>query len=257
MEYHLKLSSTMLEGAKYAFLPGDPQRARKIATFFDPQAKELAINREFNSWLGYLNGVPILTTSTGIGGPSTAIVIEELARVGIDTFIRLGTSGAIQEHIKVHDLIITTGSVRLDGTSRHYAPIEYPAVAHHEVTQVLVQAAKKMNVPYHVGLTTSSDSFYPGQQRPPFGGYIIKTYQDRLQEWQKLHILNYEMESGALLTLGNVFGLRCGCVTCVLVNRVSEQKDLLPQETPTPGEERLIKIGVEAMSQLIKADPGT
>ena len=249
--YHLQLKKEMLKGARFALLTGNPQRVEKIAKFYDPQARHLSTHREFTSWLGYLDTIPVLTISTGIGGPSTAIVIEELAKLGIDTFIRLGTSGAIQKYIKLPDLIITTGSVRLDGTSIHYAPIEYPAVADHEIVNALIHAADALSIPYHVGITASTDTFYPGQERyESFSGYIIKNFQGTLQEWQKLGVLNYEMESATLFTVCNALRLRAGCITCAIVNRVVKNKDQIQQKTLALAEEIIAKAGIEALRQL-------
>ncbi len=255
MLYHLKLQKEMLEGARCALLPGDPERVEKIACFYDQKARQLASHREFNSWLGYLdNGsptgtCPVLTVSTGIGGPSTAIVIDELAMLGVDTFIGIGTTGATQENIHVQDVIITTASVRLDGTSTHYAPIEYPAAAHYEIVQALITAAGSLNIPYHAGITASSDSFYPGQERyDSFSGCVLKKYQGSLMEWQRLGVLNYEMESSTLFTVCSTLGLRAGCVCGVVVNRVIENQI---QEEIIPGaEEKAIRVAIEALRQL-------
>ncbi|MBT8239848.1 MAG: uridine phosphorylase, partial [Acidimicrobiia bacterium] len=145
--FHLALVKEMLEGAKLAILPGDPLRVEKTARrFADP--KFLAENREFTSWLGYVDEVPIVVCSTGIGGPSTSIAVEELAQLGVTTFLRVGTSGAIQPNIKIADVVISQGAVRLDGASGHFAPLEYPAVSNFECTRALVDAAIETNVPY-------------------------------------------------------------------------------------------------------------
>jgi uridine phosphorylase len=250
--YHLKLTRKMLEGARFALLPGDPQRVKKIAQYCDTKARLMAEHREFTSWLGYVDKSPVLTISTGIGGPSTAIVIEELARLGIDTFIRLGTSGAIQDYVHLQDIIITTASVRLDGTSRHYAPLSYPAVANYEVLHSLVIAAGKLAIPHHLGITASSDSFYPGQERyDTFSQYVIKHFQGTLKEWQKLGVLNYEMESATLFTVCNALGLRAGCITCAVVNRVVEEEGRIQPDIIFRGEEHLMKVGVEALRHLV------
>jgi hypothetical protein len=131
--YHLDLDETKIKRAHYALLTGDPERVSDIALAFDSNAKEIAYRREYRTFLGQMNACPVLVVSTGIGGPSTSIAIDELAQIGIHTFIRVGTTGAIQPNINVGDVIITSGAVRLDGASTHYAPIEYPAVSHHEV----------------------------------------------------------------------------------------------------------------------------
>jgi len=132
--YHLHLTDDQIEGAKIALLPGDPARVEKIArTAPLEQARFLASKREFTTWIGYIGETPVLTTSTGIGGPSTSIAV--LAQLGVKIFIRVGTTGAIQPYIG--DVVITTGAVRLEGASTHYAPIEYPAVADHEIVRAL------------------------------------------------------------------------------------------------------------------------
>jgi uridine phosphorylase len=231
-KYHIRLSKTMLQGATYAVLPGDPGRVEKTAKYIDPEgAIFLASNREYTSWLANLDGKKVLVCSTGIGGPSTSIAIEELASIGIKNFFRIGTTGVIQRNIKLPCLIITTGSVRLDGASRHYAPIEYPAVADFELTSALVEAAKASGVDYHIGITASSDTFYPGQERyDTYSGYVPLRFQNTLNEWQKLHVLNYEMESATLLTLVSVFGLRAGMIASAIVSRVASE---------TPNDEEL------------------
>ena len=137
--FHLNLTKSQLKGATLAIVPGDPARSERIAKRLD-NPEFLASTREFTSWLGYLNGQAVVVCSTGIGGPSTSICVEELAQLGVRTFLRIGTTGAIQPHINVGDILITTGAVRLDGASRHFAPIEYPAVANFECTTALFNA---------------------------------------------------------------------------------------------------------------------
>jgi uridine phosphorylase len=251
MVYHLKLQKEMLEGARCALLPGDPGRVGKIAGSYDQKARQLASHREFNSWLGYLDAWPVLTVSTGIGGPSTAIVIEELAMLGVDTFIRIGTTGAIQKNIQLQDIIITTASVRMDGTSTHYAPIEYPAAAHYEIVQALINAARSLAIPYHAGITASSDSFYPGQERyDSFSGCVLKKFQGSLMEWQRLGVLNYEMESSTLFTVCSTLGLRAGCVCGVILNRMGENQ--IQEEVIPAAEEKAIRVAIDALRQLVK-----
>ena len=225
--YHLDLSRDQLVGARVALLPGDPGRVPAIAAALPGTARELAVHREYRSWLDTGPHGSILVTSTGIGGPSTAIAVEELARLGIDTFIRVGTTGAIQERIHPGDVVISTGAVRLDGASGHYAPPEYPAVAHHEVVTALLAAARAATVPCHTGITASSDTFYPGQERyDTFSGYVPRRFQGSMEEWRRLGVCNYEMEAATLFVVASVFGLRAGAVCGVLVNRtLSEHID--------------------------------
>jgi uridine phosphorylase len=222
MKYHVKLNEETLKGAKIAILPGDPGRVEKTAKFMNINAGYLASNREFTSWLTHANDRNILVCSTGIGGPSLSIAVEELAGLGIETFIRIGTTGAIQPYIKIPSLIITTGAVRLDGASKHYAPAEYPAVADFDVTSALIEGAKKTGKDFYKGITASSDTFYPGQERyDTFSKYVIKDFQGTLAQWQKLNVLNFEMESSALFTIANAFGLKAGCISAVIVNRTT------------------------------------
>ncbi|MDA3838800.1 MAG: uridine phosphorylase [Candidatus Delongbacteria bacterium] len=225
MKYHIKLSQEMLKGTETAILPGDPGRVEKTAKYIDPNAIFLASNREYTSWLAQSNNKSILVCSTGIGGPSLSIAVDELAALGIKNFLRIGTTGAIQPYIEIPSMIITTGAVRLDGASKHYAPIEYPAVADLELSNLLVESTKKNNIPYYTGITASSDTFYPGQERyDTFSKYVIKDFQGSLKEWQQLNVLNFEMESSTLFTMANAYGLKAACISAVIVNRATSEK---------------------------------
>jgi uridine phosphorylase len=224
MKYHIKLSREMIQEAKIAVLPGDPGRVEKTALKLYPGSSFLASNREYTSWLSEVGGNKILVCSTGIGGPSLSIAVEELAALEIKNFIRIGTTGAIQPNIEIPSLIITTGAVRLDGASKHYAPIEYPAVGDIDVTNALIEGAKKAKIPYYTGITASSDTFYPGQERyDTFSKYVIKDFQGSLEQWQKLNVLNFEMESATLFTMASAFGLKAGCIASVIVNRTKNE----------------------------------
>ncbi|MBW7898513.1 Uridine phosphorylase [Candidatus Brocadiaceae bacterium B188] len=251
--YHLDLNSEKIQGAKIALLPGDPFRSQVIAEtisgIYGTGNTKLAWKREFCTYLAEIGGIPLLVTSTGIGGPSASIAVDELAQLGIGTFIRVGTTGAIQERVDIGDVIITSGSVRLDGASTHYAPIEYPAVAHHEVINALVEGAKKTKTRYHVGVTASSDTFYPGEERyDSFTKYVLRKFQGATKEWQKLHVLNYEMESSTVLTLAASMGLRGGCITGV-VNRGGTGK--ITKESLKAGEENAIRVAIAATECLV------
>lgn len=216
--YHLGLTAGVISGARFALLPGDPDRVENIARISPfENAHELARKREFRTWLGYAHGQPALVTSTGIGGPSASIAVDELAQLGVDTFIRVGSTGAIQPRIRVGDVVITTGAVRMEGASIQYAPIEYPAVADHEVVEALIRAARELKVRHHVGITCSTDTFYPGQEREDsFSGYVPRHLRGITEEWRELGVLNYEMEAATILTLCGAMGLRGGCVTGVV-----------------------------------------
>ncbi len=249
--YHLRLNKEKIKGSSFAILTGDPGRVPRIAEEFSENFGEIAYNREFRSYLTEYLKTPILIISIGIGGSSTSIVMDELAKIGIRTLIRIGTSGAIQSYIKASDVVITTGSVRLDGASLQYAPIEYPAFANHEIVNSLVSAAKKLGIRFHTGITVSTATFYPGQERyNSYSNYVIKNLQGSKEEWKRLNALNYEMESATVLTLSSVFGLRAGCVTGIISERdISER---IIKEASSLGEENSIKVGVEAIKQLIE-----
>jgi uridine phosphorylase len=221
--FHLGLERADLDGATLAILPGDPGRVPKIAALLDDPTP-LAATREYTSYLGRSNGVPIVVCSTGIGGPSTSIAVEELGQLGVRTFLRVGTTGAIQPDIAVADVIVTTGSVRMDGASRHFAPIEYPAVADLDCANALVAAARSLGLNVHTGITASSDTFYPGQERyDTVSGYVRRELQGSSAEWTALHVLNYEMESATLFTQCATNGWRAGMVAGVLVNRATQE----------------------------------
>lgn len=254
--YHLHLDREDIRGAKYVLLPGDPARVEMIArTLPLENAVELAWKREYRTWLGYMGGVPVLVTSTGIGGPSTSIAVDELARLGVTTFLRVGTSGAIQPGVDAGDVVITTGAVRLDGASIDYAPVEYPAAAHHEVVRALVEAAETLGLPYHVGITCSTATFYPGQERrDSYTGYVPRRFQGITEEWRSLNVINYEMEASALLTLCGVMGLRGGCVTGI-VSRRAEEETVTPQSLKR-GEENAVLAATKAMEIIISTDRG-
>lgn len=247
--FHLGLTKAALQGATLAIVPGDPERVKKIAGLMD-EAQPLAAHREFTSWLARVDGKPVVICSTGIGGPSTSIAVEELAQLGIRTFLRVGTTGAIQPHIQVGDVLVTTGAVRLDGASQHFAPLAFPAVADFACTTALVAAANDSGAALHVGVTASSDTFYPGQERyDTFSGRVVSQFQGSMQEWQQMGVLNYEMESATLLTMCASQGLRAGMVAGVIVNRT--QKEIPDAETMKQTESAAVKIVVEAARRLL------
>ncbi len=250
--FHLGLDADDLGGATTAIIPGDPARVERIAAQLD-NAVRLASHREFTSWRGTAGGAPVVVCSTGIGGPSTSIAVEELAQLGVRTFLRVGTTGGIQPGIEPGDVIITTAAVRLDGASLHFAPIEFPAVASFDCTAALVDAARAHDATLHVGITASSDTFYPGQERYDTAtGRVVRRFRGTLDEWQSMGVLNYEMEAATLFTMCASSGWRAGCVAGVLVNRVG-------QETPDPSvieqaEANVISIVVDAASTLANAE---
>ena len=217
-QYHIELSEGDLEGP--VLLPGDPERVDIIAECWE-HAEELADHREYRTIAGEYDGESIAATSTGIGSPSAAIAVEELARIGAESFLRVGSCGAIREHIDVGDLVITTGAVRQEGTSDEYVREEYPAIAHEEVVTALVTAAERLGYEYHLGVTCSTDSFYAGQARSGFDGFRAAAAQEQLDELRSAGVLNFEMEASSILTLAGLYGLRAGAVCTVYANRVT------------------------------------
>ncbi len=254
MLYHLGLSDREIAGAQIALLPGDPARVERIATTQPMEnGRFVAAHREFCTWLGFIGGTPIAITSTGIGGPSTAIAVEELAQLGIRVFMRVGTTGAIQPSLNIGDVVITTGAVRLDGASTHYAPIEYPAVADYSLVWALIQAAQRLKIPYHVGITCSSATFYPGQERSDsFSQYIIRDLRGTKSEWQKLGVLNYEMEAATLFTMCSALGLRAGCVCGIVDTPTHEQ---ISEKNLQLAEQNAIRVAVTATEILLDKKP--
>jgi uridine phosphorylase len=247
--FHLGITADQMDGATLAILPGDPARVPRIASELD-DARPLASAREFNSMLGYLGTSPVVVCSTGIGGPSTSIAVEELAQLGVRTFLRVGTTGAIQPGIRPGDVIVTTASVRLDGASQHFAPLEFPAVADFACTTALVEAARASGIQPHIGVTASSDTFYPGQERyDTVTGRVVERFRGSFEEWRSLGVLNYEMESATLFTMCATQGWRAGCVAGVLVNRNENET---PDEAAAGAvESTTIRVVVDAARRLL------
>ncbi len=244
-QYHIEVAPG--EVSRYVLLPGDPGRADKIAKTWD-EYKLIARHREYTTYTGKYKNVPISVTSTGIGGPSAAIAVEELLRVGADTFIRVGTTGALQPGIGLGDLIISTGAVRLDGTSKQYVMTEYPAVANYEIIMALVEAAETLGARYWLGITASTDSFYLGQGRPGYKDYIQSWAKTIVTDLQAAGILNFEMESSTIFTISNIYGARAGTICAVVANRVDNTFK------PGAGIDTAIKVANEAVKILSEWD---
>ncbi len=244
IQYHVELAEG--DVANTVLLPGNPERVDKLKAIWDT-AEEVAHHREYRTATGTYDEVPISVTSTGIGSPSAAIALEELARIGVDTFIRVGSCGAIQEQMAVGDLVISTGGVRQEGTSSDYIRQDYPAVAHEEVVSALVAAAERLDFAYHVGITMSSDSFYTGQGRVGYDGYDPNVSESLIEELRQANVKNIEMEAAALMTLANVYGLRAGAVCSVYANRVTG-------EFRTEGEHRAAECASLAVKLLVRMD---
>ncbi|MCG9662158.1 uridine phosphorylase [Vibrio mediterranei] len=247
--FHLGVNKEDLQGATLAIIPGDPARVQKIAELMD-EPEFLASQREYTVYRAKLDGKTVVVCSTGIGGPSTSIAVEELAQLGVRTFLRVGTTGAIQSDVSVGDMIVTTGSVRLDGASLHFAPMEFPAVADFDVATAMKEAAIEAGSTVHTGVTASSDTFYPGQERyDTFSGRVVRRFQGSMEEWQQMGVLNFEMESATLLTMCASSGLKAGCVAGVIINRT--QKETPDHDTLKQAETRSIKVVVEAARKLL------
>ena len=244
LQYH----SSLKEGdiGEYVILPGDPKRCEKIAKYFD-DAKLVADRREFTTYTGYLNGVKVSVTSTGIGGPSASIAMEELVKVGAKYFIRVGTCGGMDLDVKSGDLVIATGAIRMEGTSKEYAPIEFPAVANYDIVTALINSAKKLDLPYHVGVVECKDSFY-GQHSPELMP-VNYELQNKWNAWLKLGCLASEMESAALFIVASYLKVKVGSIFLVVANQEREKQGL---ENPVAHDTELaIKTAVEAIKNLI------
>ncbi len=234
---------------KYVIMPGDPKRCEKIAAHFD-DARLVADVREYVTYTGYLDGVKVSVTSTGIGGPSAAIAIEELSKSGADTFLRVGTCGGMQLDVEGGDIIIASGAVRMEGTSREYAPIEYPAVANVDVVNAMISGAKKLGAKYHVGVVQCKDSFF-GQHEPEV---MPVSYQleNKWEAWLRMGCLGSEMESAALFIAGSFLRVRVGSVLLVVANQERAKKGL--PNAQVHDTEIAISTAVEAIRLLIKED---
>ncbi|ELY49276.1 nucleoside phosphorylase [Natronolimnohabitans innermongolicus] len=244
VQYHLEVGPD--DVADTVLLPGNPERLEKIVAHWDDH-EIAAHHREYRTATGTAEGTPISVTSTGIGGPSAAIAVEELARVGCETFIRVGSCGAIQPEMDVGDLVITTGAVRQEGTSDEYVREDYPATADYEVVSALVAAAERLGYDYHTGITMSADSFYTGQGRPGFEGFEAAGSDALIEQLQAANVKNIEMEASAILTLANVYGLRAGAVCSVYANRETG-------EFRTEGESRAAETATLATHLLATMD---
>lgn len=246
-QYHIHVAQG--EVGRYVIMPGDPKRCVKIAQYFDDPVL-IADNREYITYTGTLDGVKVSVTSTGIGGPSASIAMEELCRCGADTFVRIGTCGGMQTEVKSGDVVIATGAIRMEGTSKEYAPIEYPAVADLEVTNALVSAAKTKGFPYHAGVVECKDAFY-GQHEPekmPVGYELLSKWE----AWKMMGCLASEMESAALFIAAGKLRVRAGSCFLVVAN---QEREKLGLENPVVHDtDMAIQAAVEAIRNLIKED---
>jgi uridine phosphorylase len=241
--YHIQMKKG--DVGRYVFLPGDPGRCEKIASYFDnPQL--IAYHREYKTYTGTLLGEKVSVTSTGIGGPSTAIAVEELAMLGADTFIRVGTSGGMQPQLRAGDLAIVTAAIRDEGTSLHYLPVEFPAVANIEIVSALRAAAIKLGKPHHLGITQSKDSFY-GQHQPermPVANHLL----ERWKAWKMGGAICSEMEAATLFIISGILRKRAGGIMLIMANQESEDRTVVHEL------DDLLEVSIEAVKILIEQD---
>ena len=249
LQYHISCGTGDVGG--YVILPGDPGRCERIARYFD-NAECVAYNREYKTYTGTLLGEKVSVTSTGIGGPSASIAMEELAHLGAHTFIRIGTCGGIDMKVEGGDIIVANGAVRHEGTSLEYAPIEFPAVASFDVTCALADSARELGYRYHVGVVHNKDSFYG--QHSPESMPVSYMLNDKWQAWKRLGVLASEMESAALFTVAAARGLRCGTVLHTVWNQERKAAGLDPADMQIEDTERAIQCAVLAIKKLISAN---
>nr|WP_294468288.1 uridine phosphorylase [uncultured Sellimonas sp.] len=246
-QYHIQVGKG--DVGRYVILPGDPKRCARIAKYFDDPVL-MADNREYITYTGYLDGVKVSVTSTGIGGPSASIAMEELVMSGADTFIRIGTCGGMQLDVKSGDVVIANGAIRMEGTSREYAPIEFPAVADIRITNALMEAAEELGTPYHVGVVQCKDSFY-GQHSPermPVSYELLNKWE----AWKRLGCLASEMESAALFVVASHLRVRAGSCFLVVANQEREKEGL---ENPVVHDtDMAVRVAVQALRKMIAAD---
>jgi uridine phosphorylase len=258
-QYHIQLD--VGDCAPYVLLPGDPGRVEQVAKQWD-KATRMAENREYVTYTGIYKGMPITCTSTGIGAASTAIAVEELARVGATTFLRIGTCGSFKDDVKDGDIIIFDSAARYDGASRAYAPLEYPAVAHFDVVKACIQAAESLNIPHHVGMTRTHDGLYARQPKPggSFNNYWQSDWANHYEDLKRMNITASEMEAAVILVQAKLWGLRAGGMAVSVINLLkSEEEDAVydPQkdfDQSTENIVRLSQVGSETLKVLYDWD---
>ncbi|MBE0687158.1 MAG: nucleoside phosphorylase [Anaerolineaceae bacterium] len=242
VQYHIRVKEG--DVGKYVLLPGDPGRCESIANYFD-NPKFVSFNREHTVYTGYLNGEMVSVVSTGMGCPSTAIAVEELVKIGCHTFIRVGTSGAMQPDMEVGDIAIINAAIRDEGTSRQYLPIEYPAIADLDVINALVQASKKLDYTHYVGVSHTKDSFYSEvePERMPMASFL----KDRWKQWVAGGAICSEMEASIVFILAGIYRKRAGAVTMI----IGSDMDTIARKHDPDG---MIRVAVEALRILITKD---
>lgn len=246
--YHIGLSKEDIEGATIAIMPGDPARVEKIAQYLD-SFKKLAVSREYTSYLGILNNSKILVISTGMGGPSTAICVEELASIGIKKMIRVGTCGGMQLNVEAGDIVVASAAIRQEGTSKEYVPVEYPAVADIDLVNSLRKACQKLNYKYHTGVVQCKDSFY-GQHEPsrmPVGYEL----EQKWDAWIKAGCLASEMETASLYIVASFLRVQAAAILLVVWNQEREKAGM--DQNMTLDVDSEIKVAIEAIKDIVGA----
>jgi uridine phosphorylase len=246
-QFHIRCNAG--DVGRYCFLPGDPGRCEAIANHFDNPV-HVGMNREYNIYTGTLLGEKVSVCSTGIGGPSAAIAMEELHNIGVDTFIRVGTCGGIDLNVLPGDVVVATGAIRFEHTSLEYAPLEFPAVPDFGITAALKAASEDLGFNTHVGVVQCKDSFY-GQHSPEKSPVSWELLQ-KWESWKRLGVKASEMESAALFVVASALGVRCGSCFHAVWNQEREKLGMaMPMTEDTSG---AIKVGIEAMKRIIAAD---
>ncbi len=246
-QYHIGLKEEDI--GKYVILPGDPKRCEKIAAYFE-NPKKVGDRREFVTYTGFLNGEKVSVTSTGIGGPSAAIAMTELAKLGAHTFVRVGTCGGIDTDVKSGDIVIAQAAIRAEGTSKEYAPIEFPAVADFGVTSALKKGAEALGVKDHVGVVQCKDSYYGQHEAESMP--VSYELTNKWEAWKRLGTLASEMESAALFVVASFLKVRVGSCFLVVANQEREKAGLT---NPVVHDTDLaIRVGIEGLKNLIEAD---
>ena len=247
MQFHIHCKQG--DVGRYCFLPGDPGRCEAIAKHFENPV-HIGSNREYNIYTGYLSGQKVSVCSTGIGGPSAAIAMEELSNIGADTFIRVGTCGGIAMDVLPGDVVVATGAVRFEHTSLEYAPLEFPAVPDFGIASALKQASERLGYRTHTGVVQCKDSFY-GQHSPEKSPVSYELHQ-KWESWKRLGVKASEMESAALFVVAAALNVRCGSCFHVVWNQEREKAGLAqPMTEDTSG---AIKVGIEAMKAIIESE---
>ena len=247
MQFHIRCKEG--DVGRYVFLPGDPGRCEAIAKHFDNPV-HVGMNREYNIYTGTLLGEKVSVCSTGIGGPSASIAMEELVAIGADTFIRVGTCGGIDLNVLPGDVVVATGAIRYEHTSMEYAPLEFPAVSDFDIAMALKQAGEDLGFRVHTGVVQCKDSFYG--QHAPHNSPVYYELEQKWESWKRLGVKASEMESAALFVVAAALGVRCGSCFHAVWNQEREKLGMtMPMTEDTSG---AIRVGIEAMKRIIADD---